>query len=156
MIIYLAILATIADHGDGVVDVLATICVGVVAALLVVVDAAAVVEHVGGHDGGGGGVDVDQLLQLVLVGVPVVVHPSHHGTSVVTGVIIIASSLLGKVRGTTFLIAIMKIMKINISDYLFHKAVVIPDGPVNVGKDKGSITANHGLSIISTIHQMLL
>merc|ERR1712209_3248 len=137
----LAILATISDHGDGVVNVLATICVGVVAALLVVVDAAAVVEHVGGHDGGGGGVDVDQLLQLVLVGVPVVVHPSHHGTSVVARVIIIASSLLGKVRGTT---------------PLFHKTVVIPDGPVNVGKDKGSITANHGLSIISTIHQMLL
>ena len=44
---HLSIIAAVADHGHGVVDVLAAVSVGVVAASLVLIDAARVVKHEG-------------------------------------------------------------------------------------------------------------
>ena len=44
---HLSVIAAIANHGHGVVDVVATVSVGVVAASLVIIDASRVVKHVG-------------------------------------------------------------------------------------------------------------
>merc|ERR1719225_160139 len=131
-------------RAPGVLDqpvVLAAVGVGVVAARLIIIDAACVVKHVGGHDGSGGGVDIDQLLELSLVGAPVVVDASHRGTRIVASVVVVASPLLSKVWGATLLL---------------HHPVVVPDDPLHVCEHKGAVTPDHGLAVVSAVHEVLL
>ena len=84
------------------------------------------------HDGGGGGVHVDKLLQLILIGIPVVVNASNLGwhelilslsniednlgVCVVAGVIVVTGHLLSEVGGTALLLIIIIIIITIITD----------------------------------------
>ena len=108
----------------------------------VVVDSAGVVEHVGSIDGGGCGVNVDQLLQLVLIRAPVVVVAGDGGLVVVAGVVIVAGHVGGVVRSAALLL---------------HVSVVSLHDPVHVGDHEASVTASVAVApAVSAVHEVLL
>ena len=76
-------------------------------------------------DSGGDGRDIDELLHLVLVGVPLVIEAGHVGAHVVAGVIVSAGVILGGVW-----LAVL----------LLHSASVLVDDPVIVGLGPGTVT----------------
>ena len=76
-------------------------------------------------DSGGDRGDVDKLLHLVLVGVPLVVEAGHVGAHVVARVIVSAGVVLGGV---------------GLAVLLLHSAGVLVDDPVVVGLGPGSVT----------------
>ena len=76
-------------------------------------------------DGCGDGGNVDELLHLVLVGVPLVVEAGHVGAHVVARVVVVAVVVLGGV---------------GLAVLLLHPAAVLVHDPVVVGLGPGAVT----------------